>query len=453
MYSSYETEERVPGNGKKTGKLNKALHLICGGFLFGSFAGLAVVAVLNLFSEWPVGPEREDTDYESVSHITETGELSMEDSLTEMPDESPGEYEKTKISQMHIQQNSTRPPAESDAAEDRQEMAVVTDVTRVVDAVMPSVVSIWGTYMVSDTFWGYEISKQEGGSGSGIIIGENEEEILIVTNHHVVQGSTSLMVQFADGQSYDATVKGTDADMDLAVISIPISNLTEETRQVIRVAVLGDSASLQVGEPAIAIGNALGYGQSVTTGVISAVDTSYTIDENGESFSLIQTDAAINPGNSGGALLNVYGEVIGINSSKIADDMVEGMGYAIPVSEARPVIEELKNKKTRIPVSEEDRGYLGISGINVTEDLQQMYGFPEGVYVARVFDGTAADVAGLGKGDIITSFDGEGVETMEELSAILDCMQEGSAVAVNILKATPEGYEEQSLEVVLRGRD
>nr|MBQ8253007.1 trypsin-like peptidase domain-containing protein [Lachnospiraceae bacterium] len=318
---------------------------------------------------------------------------------------------------------------------------------------MPSVVSIYGTYMVTGDFWGYQFQQEDEGSGSGIIVGENEEELLIVTNNHVVADSTSLSVQFVDESTCMAQVKGTDEDVDLAVIAVSIEELSESTKEAIRVATLGDSNALKVGEPAIAIGNALGYGQSVTTGVISAVNRRNTMDEDGESLSLIQTDAAINPGNSGGALLNVYGEVIGINSNKIAGASVEGMGYAIPISTAKPIIEDLMSKKTRIPVDESKKGYLGISGINVTDDVHEMYGLPYGVYIAQVYAGTAAERAGLRKGDIITYFDGESVETMEELSLLLDCTQAGSSVQIGVMVTTSDGYEEQMTEVVLGGRN
>ena len=234
--------------------------------------------------------------------------------------------------------------------------AVVTDVTDVVDTVMPSVVSIFGTYSVTENFWGYAIRQEETGSGSGFIVGENEDELLLVTNNHVVADSTSLSVQFIDESIYDAVVKGTDADADLAVIAIKLSDLSAATKSAIRIATLGDSDNLKVGEPAIAIGNALGYGQSVTTGVISALNRDYSVDEDGNTQALIQTDAAINPGNSGGALLNVSGEVIGINSNKIAGTKVEGMGYAIPISTAKPIIAELMNKQTRTPVEQNKRG-------------------------------------------------------------------------------------------------
>ena len=418
-------------------KINKALGMIFSGILFGSFAGLMIVVILYLF---PVGTIKQEvvTDTKEAVDIQQTEKIENDTKAETEAFATSGEIDTTET---------------ADSETDSSQMAVVTDVTKVVDSVMPSVVSIFGTYMVTEDFWGYQFSQEDEGSGSGIIVGENDEELLIVTNNHVVADSTSLSVQFVDEQTCAAQVKGTDADSDLAVIAVDIDDLSDSTKAEIRIATLGNSDELKVGEPAIAIGNALGYGQSVTTGVISAVNRQDSMNERGESLFLIQTDAAINPGNSGGALLNVYGEVIGINSSKIAGSMVEGMGYAIPISTAKPIIEELMSKKTRVPVGEEEKGYLGISGINVTDEVHELYGLPYGVYIAQVYDGTPAYKAGLKKGDIITYFDGESVETMEELSLLLDCTQAGSSVQIGVMVTTNNGYEERMIEVVLGGRN
>jgi len=416
-------------------KINKALGTVFSGILFGSFAGLMIVVILYLFPQ--KAPEQKVSSAEEPVAIEKAEKIETE----------------TKDSDTYITSGEIDTTETADSETDSTQMAVVTDVTKVVDSVMPSVVSIFGTYMVTEDFWGYRFSQEDEGSGSGIIVGENEEELLIVTNNHVVADSTSLSVQFADEETYAAQVKGTDPDTDLAVIAVGLEDLSASTKSAIRIATLGDSDNLKVGEPAIAIGNALGYGQSVTTGVVSAVNREDTMNEYGESLFLIQTDAAINPGNSGGALLNVYGEVIGINSSKIAGSMVEGMGYAIPISTAKPIIEELMSKKTRVPVGEDEKGYLGISGINVTNDVHELYGLPYGVYIAQVYEGTPAYKAGLKKGDIITYFDGEPVETMEELSLLLDCTQAGSSVQIGVMSTTQQGYEERMIEVVLGGRN
>lgn len=423
-------------------KINKIFGTICSGILFGSFAGLMIVVILYLFPADSPKSEVQPKDsiaIEQAQPITDAGQKQKES--------------RTEETQTYATSGEIDATETADNAADTQQMAVVTDVTKVVDRVMPSVVSIFGTYMTTEDFWGYQFSQEDEGSGSGFIVGENEEELLIVTNNHVVADTTSLSVQFVDEETCYAQVKGTDADSDLAVIAVSLTDLKDSTKKAIRIATLGDSDNLKVGEPAIAIGNALGYGQSVTTGVISAVNRQDSMNESGESLFLIQTDAAINPGNSGGALLNVYGEVIGINSSKIAGSMIEGMGYAIPISTAKPIIEELMSKKTRVPVEETKKGYLGISGINVTDEVHDLYGLPYGVYIAQVYDGTAAQKAGLKKGDIITYFDGESVETMEELSALLDCSQAGSSVQIGVMMTTDDGYEERMIEVILGGRN
>ena len=327
--------------------------------------------------------------------------------------------------------------------------AVVTDVTNVVEEVMPSVVSITNTSVITQNFWGQQFQSENQSSGSGIIVGENDTELLIVTNNHVISDSTELKVQFIDGSIADAKVKGTDVNMDLAVIAVALDSLTNETISNISIAVLGDSEGLKVGEPAIAIGNALGYGQSVTTGVISALNRQIAMSEDGSTTgTLIQTDAAINPGNSGGALLNVRGEVVGINSNKIGGSTIEGMGYAIPISNAKPIIEELMNRETKDKVAAAKKGYLGISGLDVTNEVSQMYGMPEGVYVAQVYDGAAAK-AGMLKGDIITAFDGSSVKTMEDLQGYLEYYEVGETVVVTIQRPGAGGYAEQKLSVTL----
>ena len=327
--------------------------------------------------------------------------------------------------------------------------AVVTDVTNVVEEVMPSVVSITNTSVITQSFWGQQFQSENQSSGSGIIVGENDTELLIVTNNHVISDSTELKIQFIDGSIADAKVKGTDSNMDLAVIAVSLDSLSNETISNISIAVLGDSESLKVGEPAIAIGNALGYGQSVTTGVISALNRQIVMGEDGSTTgTLIQTDAAINPGNSGGALLNVRGEVVGINSNKIGGSTIEGMGYAIPISNARPIIEELMNRETKDKVDVAKKGYLGISGLNVTTDVSTMYGMPEGVYVAQVYNGGAYE-AGILKGDIITAFDGSSVRTMEDLQGYLEYYEAGESVMVTIQRLGANGYVEQQLLVTL----
>ncbi|MFQ9464862.1 MAG: S1C family serine protease [Gallintestinimicrobium sp.] len=342
----------------------------------------------------------------------------------------------------------------SEIAQQQSASAVVTDVTQVVEAVMPACVSITNnfTQTVQD-FWGQTYSQDETASGSGIIIGENEQELLIVTNNHVVDSTEQLYVQFIDGETVEAQVKGTDASADLAVVAVKLDTIANSTKQEICIARMGDSDSLKIGEPAIAIGNALGYGQSVTTGVISALNRKIDSSNSEEGTSLIQTDAAINPGNSGGALLNMRGEVIGINSNKIGGSSIEGMGYAIPISTARPIIEDLMERQTRTKYSEEERGYLGISCINVTSDLSENFSMPQGIFVAQVYSGTGAEAAGLVRGNIVVAFDGVTVQNQEELTKQMQYYKAGESVEITIMVNSANGYQQKNVTVTLSSYD
>ena len=344
--------------------------------------------------------------------------------------------------------------AASEIAQQQSASAVVTDVTQVVEAVMPACVSITNnfTQTVQD-FWGQTYSQDETASGSGIIIGENEQELLIVTNNHVVDSTEQLYVQFIDGETVEAQVKGTDASADLAVVAVKLDTIANSTKQEICIARMGDSDSLKIGEPAIAIGNALGYGQSVTTGVISALNRKIESSNSEEGTSLIQTDAAINPGNSGGALLNMRGEVIGINSNKIGGSSIEGMGYAIPISTARPIIEDLMERQTRTKYSEEERGYLGISCINVTSDLSENFSMPQGIFVAQVYSGTGAEAAGLVRGNIVVAFDGVTVQNQEELTKQMQYYKAGENVEITIMVNSANGYQQKNVTVTLFSYD
>lgn len=344
--------------------------------------------------------------------------------------------------------------AASEIAQQQSASAVVTDVTQVVEAVMPACVSITNnfTQTVQD-FWGQTYSQDETASGSGIIIGENEQELLIVTNNHVVDSTEQLYVQFIDGETVEAQVKGTDASADLAVVAVKLDTIADSTKQEICIARMGDSDSLKIGEPAIAIGNALGYGQSVTTGVISALNRKIESSNSEEGTSLIQTDAAINPGNSGSALLNMRGEVIGINSNKIGGSSIEGMGYAIPISTARPIIEDLMERQTRTKYSEEERGYLGISCINVTSDLSENFSMPQGIFVAQVYSGTGAEAAGLVRGNIVVAFDGVTVQNQEELTKQMQYYKAGESVEITIMVNSANGYQQKNVTVTLSSYD
>lgn len=318
---------------------------------------------------------------------------------------------------------------------------VATDVTQVVKNVMPAIVAIDNNYKESvQSIFGQVSEEEATASGSGIIVGKSDTELLIVTNNHVVENADSLKIQFIDGTKVEADVKGTDPDMDLAVVAVQLKNLDSATLSKIAVATLGDSDALQVGEPAIAIGNALGYGQSVTTGVISALNRKIEL-EDGSTGTFIQTDAAINPGNSGGALLNSKGEVIGINSNKIGGTTVEGMGYAIPMSSAQPDINKLMNEETKVKVADAKRGYLGISVMTPTG--------VEGAYVADVAKGSAAEKGGVEVGDIITKVNDTEITSREDLVNSLKYYEAGTKVTVTVLRKGNSGYQEEELQVTL----
>ena len=322
-----------------------------------------------------------------------------------------------------------------------------SDIASIAEEVMPSVVSITNlsVQQVQSFFGG--IQEQESKSvGSGIIISQNDSELLIITNNHMVEGNETLTVSFVDEESVEAQVKGTDAAKDLAVIAVQTKEIKDTTMDQIKVAALGNSDQLQVGESVIAIGNALGYGQSVTSGIVSATGRELDgIDEK-----LIQTDAAINPGNSGGALLNANGEVVGINTAKVATDTVEGMGYAIPISSVSDIIENLMNQETKTKVSEAEQGQLGIQGVDVTADSSEMYNMPTGVYVSEVIAGGGAKKAGITKGSVITGINGTSIDGMQALKEQLQYYRAGETVKITV--ATPEKngeYAKRDVEVTL----
>ena len=345
--------------------------------------------------------------------------------------------------------------SDSDTSDTAEATGTITGVSDVAAAAMPSVVSITNKSVqeVQNLYsiygYGAPTYEQESTScGSGIIIGKNDSELLICTNNHVVENSTELSVGFADESVCEAVVKGTDASNDLAVVAVKLDDISSDTMDAIKVAEIGDSDKLVVGQQVVAIGNALGYGQSVTTGIVSALNR--TIDIDGYQADLIQTDAAINPGNSGGALLDMQGRVIGINSAKAAANGVEGMGYAIPISNAKSILEDLMNKKTRTDkVDEADSDYVGIAGQGVSGEMSSLYGLPEGIYLTEVQDGSPAADAGLQKGDIITKFDGSSVTSMQDLKTQLAYYAAGEEVPVTIQRQNGSEYEEQKVTITL----
>ncbi len=366
---------------KKMGTGTKVLLAICMGLLFGIFAGTGFYTV-----QLAVGNGSQQINAQS-SHNSNTSSTLLAPPVNEDIESltSNGETQVTILT--------------------REE----TDLTEVVADVMPSMVSVTEYYKYSTTYWGQTYSQDAEGSGSGIIIGETDDEYIIVTNNHVVADADELEITFIDDTTAPAYLKGLDASTDVAVIAVMKSDLDESTINQIKVAQLGDSNSLVLGQNVIAIGNALGYGQSVTTGIVSALDREITTSD-GNTQHYIQTDAAINPGNSGGALLNMAGQVIGINSNKIGGSSVEGMGYAIPISAVRETIEEFMGRDTLIEVDEDDVGYIGIYMQEVTQEISDYYNIPVGVYVSEVIEDTGADDAGILAGDVITGINGNTVK-------------------------------------------
>ncbi len=322
------------------------------------------------------------------------------------------------------------------------------DISSIAEQAMPSVVSITNKTVQEIRLFGQSQAYENESRGTGIIIGQTDEELLLVTNNHVINGAKEITVGFVDGEMAPAKVKGTDSGRDLAVLSIPTEEISEKTQEQIRVIELGKSSELLVGEQVVAIGNALGYGQSVTTGIVSALDREVTIEDN--TNTLIQTDAAINPGNSGGALLNGKGQLVGINSAKYSDTNVEGMGYAIPVDDVVDIIEGLMNRTIREEKApEEEQGFLGITVQAVTSDVASAYDMPKGVYITSVTEGSGAERAGLKKGDIITRFDGSSVGSQEELKEQLSYYRAGEQVKLTVSQTVDGEYRERDITVTL----
>ena len=407
--------------GRKGGKVRAVLAIILA-LAIGAGAGAGAMSVSGLMSR--IGSRQAQTQTEE----------EVQDGAEENTQESSGD-QKARYSLTVSQSDS-----------------VVTGVTEVAANVMPSIVSVYNNYTSAVEFFGQTYSQEGVSTGSGIIVAETDTELLIVTNNHVVKDADSLSVQFINEETADAAIKGTDASNDLAVIAVKTEDMSQETKDAITIATLGDSEALTIGEPAIAIGNALGYGQSVTVGYISALNRQIEMDDN-YTNTFIQTDAAINPGNSGGALVNIKGEVIGINSNKIGGDTVEGMGFAIPVSRALPIIEDLMNQTTKYTVAEEKQGTLGISGRDVTSDIASAYGMPQGVYIAKFVEGGAAEKTDLHVGDIITAIGGSSVSSMMELKKQLTYYEAGSSVTVTVSRQNEKGeYESMDIDVTLGTR-
>lgn len=362
-----------------------------------------------------------------------------------------GLYGNTVTAETAAQESSESGPQTTTAQTSESATAVSssTNIENIVEQAMPSVVAINDTMTVEQrNFFGMPQTYQATSSGSGIIVAQSDTELLIATNNHVVSGATDLEVTFTDDTAVSAAIKGTDSASDLAIIAVQLSDIPTDTMNKIKVATMGDSDQLKVGQQVIAIGNALGYGQSVTVGYVSALNRQIT-DENGIQHTYIQTDAAINPGNSGGALLDLNGNVIGINAAKNASTEVEGMGFAIPSSTAKDILDNLMTKQTRIAVGEDAQGYLGIRVTNIDAATSQAYGMPVGVYVYQIMPEGAAANSDLKEKDIITKFDGQSITTAQELTDMLTYYEKGSEVTLTVQTLTNGAYVEHDVTVTL----
>lgn len=411
-----EYRETVQAPRKKNSWARKAAGITAAAVLFGTVAG-GVMTGVNYVGARLTG----------LADITAT---------------APAETEGTTTAQV---------PETSAASNNGSTTAVstVTDVSSIAEKAMPSLVAINDTMTVEqNNFFGMPQTYQAQSSGSGIIVGQNDTELLIATNNHIVSGATDMKVTFTDSTQVAAAVKGTDSATDLAIIAVKLSDIPSDTMSKIKVATLGNSDNVKVGQQVIAIGNALGYGQSLTVGYISALDREIT-DENGIQHTYIQTDAAINPGNSGGALLDLNGNVIGINAAKNASTEVEGMGFAIPISKAQEILNNLMTKKTREAVDESAQGYLGIQGTNIDANASKEYGMPVGIYVYKIVEGGAAANSDLKEKDIITKFDGQSVTNMEELKQMLTYYEGGSTVSLTVQSLVNGSYVEHEVQITL----
>lgn len=411
-----EYRETVQAPRKKNSWARKAAGITAAAVLFGTVAG-GVMTGVNYVGARLTG----------LADITAT---------------APAETEGTTTAQV---------PETSAASNNGSTTAVstVTDVSSIAEKAMPSLVAINDTMTVEqNNFFGMPQTYQAQSSGSGIIVGQNDTELLIATNNHVVSGATDMKVTFTDSTQVAAAVKGTDSATDLAIIAVKLSDIPSDTMSKIKVATLGNSDNVKVGQQVIAIGNALGYGQSLTVGYISALDREIT-DENGIQHTYVQTDAAINPGNSGGALLDLNGNVIGINAAKNASTEVEGMGFAIPISKAQEILNNLMTKKTREAVDESAQGYLGIQGTNIDANASKEYGMPVGIYVYKIVEGGAAANSDLKEKDIITKFDGQSVTNMEELKQMLTYYEGGSTVSLTVQSLVNGSYVEHEVQITL----
>ena len=429
MNKDNDPKERMRKKVKKAAGI-ALCAVLAGGLAAGSFEGI------NSITGWNSNTVEAASKNDNATLLQTKSKKKSEDKSEEKTDDSKEESESRTKGSLDV----------SDIAAEGMKSVVAITTKSVQD-----VQNYLGYYGFSGS-QGYTTQQEVEGSGSGIIVGKNDDSLLIATNYHVVSGADTVSVTCIDGETYEATVNGYDEDKDLAVVSVALSDISDDTMDQIEVATIGSSDDLKVGEQVIAIGNALGYGQSVTTGIVSAKnrkisDTGVEEDEDSDATNLIQTDAAINPGNSGGALLNMDGEVVGINSAKLASTEVEGMGYAIAISDVTDTLEDLMNETPRDKV--DNHGVLGITGMTVSDEASQYYGVPDGVLVSEVIEGGAADKAGIKSKSIITEFDGKRVRSIDELVSRLEYYEPGEEVEVTLEVANGESYKEKKVTVTL----
>lgn len=417
-FQNHQPSEEHHEKRRKNGLTRKVAGITAAALLFGTVSGGTMVGINKIADSF--GP----ASYPLVSSQT-----AVEDSTTEA-------------------QTSAGASASGNSAVAGN--AAALDVSAIVKSAMPSVVAINNTMLYqSNNWWGMSQTYEVPSSGSGIIIGQNDEELLIATNNHVVEDSENLSVVFINDTSVNASIKGTDADSDLAVIAVALKDIPEDTLSQISVAKLGDSDALEVGQGVVAIGNALGYGQSVTVGYVSALNREVKVD-NTVTRNLLQTDAAINPGNSGGALLNMKGEVIGINAAKYSSTDVEGIGYAIPISKAQEILSTLMTQRTKNQtVAEGEEGYLGIQGLTVDDSMVKQQDMPAGVFVYGIIDGGAAANSDLRKRDIIVKFDGQSVKSMAALQDLLKYYKAGETVELGVKSLENGEYVDRTVTITL----
>ncbi len=413
------TQKKKSGAGRVIAKVASVLALA---ILFGTVSGAVIMGMVAPNMEYRAEYGTDDGDTENAIPSQSTGDrevLSVTDAMKEA-------FEKAELAE--------------------QNKLTVSQINIIMEPAMVSIIAKGETYIQS--FFGTSVYPTQS-SGSGIIVGENDTEILIATNNHVVADSKEIIIQFVDGEEIAALIKGTDVKNDLAVVAVAKSDIPDATMAAIAFAALGDSDALVIGEGVVAVGNALGFGQSVTDGIVSALDRAVE-DSDGNVSHMIQTNAAINPGNSGGALVNMQGQVIGINSAKYADEAVEGMGFAIPINTALPILEELMARITRTEVTDSEKmAYLGITPQDVSSAMRETYGWPVGVYVSEVTEGSCADKGGLLRNDIITKFDGETVTNTATLRKLLSYYEAGETVKITVERHERGTFETVVLEVTL----